>query len=549
MIIGVFMVKKRINDLITRFKTFDWKKHGDTLIFVGLMFFGFAVRFWMSLTTYGVIYPDEFFQSTEIAHEMMYGYGIIPWEFKVEGDGPARSYFHPLIHYMVFLIGEFLHWDYFAVTLPAIRLLDITISAMLLPVFYFMTKTLTENKLITILATLLSALCYILVQISLHSFTDNLATPFTFFLVFVIIVNQKKATNERSRCDHLLVFLGGVAYGIAFMYRPFSVGTALPILLLRTRWEDRKIYFYAVVGFILMVALQGFLDLIFYGSFLITPWNVFKYNVLEDKGRRHIDAPMGWYISSFFGNNTSIIFLTIIIAGSLCLQLRRYWLSFQSDHERAKNPLHLPQFITQLQLLVWFGSYVIIYSFQANKQLRYIYPVIPVFMIVAAWGIVTCAEELGWIISQMLEGIRRVQVNHTIKIKQMVVGSIMILLVLGFSYANHIDTNRVDWNYYGDVVQAMEFVGQQEEDLTGLVVLGNWGFAGGYAHLHQNVSVKYYPNVSRFNLDHVADQFNYVICPRYQYNREPDLQDDLESHGFELIKSIDTRCDIYKLKN
>ena len=69
---------------------------------------GLLIRVFKALKPGGLVHADEIYQSLEIAHNMKYGYGIIPWEFKVGGQGwvtpegttygPARSYIFPWIY-------------------------------------------------------------------------------------------------------------------------------------------------------------------------------------------------------------------------------------------------------------------------------------------------------------------------------------------------------------------------------------------------------------------------------------------------------------------
>src|SRR5262245_51671536 len=48
-------------------------------------------RFWAAWFDQGVFWPDEIFQSVEQAHRVVFGYGIVPWEFRAG----ARSWVFP----------------------------------------------------------------------------------------------------------------------------------------------------------------------------------------------------------------------------------------------------------------------------------------------------------------------------------------------------------------------------------------------------------------------------------------------------------------------
>src|SRR5438270_1868161 len=54
---------------------------------------GAAIRIWLSLSDDGIYWPDEVFQSLEPAHRLVFGYGLVPWEF-VDG---ARNWAFPAV--------------------------------------------------------------------------------------------------------------------------------------------------------------------------------------------------------------------------------------------------------------------------------------------------------------------------------------------------------------------------------------------------------------------------------------------------------------------
>lgn len=59
-----------------------------------------AVRVVISLLTRTYFQPDEYFQSLEPAHHLVFGYGHLTWEWM--GSQPIRSIFYPLVNVPVF---------------------------------------------------------------------------------------------------------------------------------------------------------------------------------------------------------------------------------------------------------------------------------------------------------------------------------------------------------------------------------------------------------------------------------------------------------------
>lgn len=53
--------------------------------------------------------PDEYWQSVEIAHKMVFGYGYETWEWTI--PTPIRSTLHPLIYAIPYKLLQFLSLD------------------------------------------------------------------------------------------------------------------------------------------------------------------------------------------------------------------------------------------------------------------------------------------------------------------------------------------------------------------------------------------------------------------------------------------------------
>src|SRR5205823_6543356 len=67
------------------------ERRAGLLLLVAALAVGGLLRLWLALTEIGVFHSDEIFQSLEPAHWLIFGYGLLPWEF-VQG---ARSWAFP----------------------------------------------------------------------------------------------------------------------------------------------------------------------------------------------------------------------------------------------------------------------------------------------------------------------------------------------------------------------------------------------------------------------------------------------------------------------
>lgn len=68
-----------------------------------------AVRIFIALATQTFFQPDEYFQSLEVAHKLVFGYGHLTWEWLSEQ--PIRSILYPGLNVPIYYVLKFLYLD------------------------------------------------------------------------------------------------------------------------------------------------------------------------------------------------------------------------------------------------------------------------------------------------------------------------------------------------------------------------------------------------------------------------------------------------------
>jgi phosphatidylinositol glycan class B len=68
-----------------------------------------VVRLTIALSTATFFQPDEYFQSLEVAHHAVFGYGYLTWEWTTER--PVRSPLYPAIYAVVYQAVRMLGLD------------------------------------------------------------------------------------------------------------------------------------------------------------------------------------------------------------------------------------------------------------------------------------------------------------------------------------------------------------------------------------------------------------------------------------------------------
>jgi hypothetical protein len=76
--------------------------------FMGLMLIRLIEAIWFTKNS---IYPDEYWQATEVAYNMLYGGVDLPWEWS--SDNRIRNVLYPFYLSIPLRILDFLHLDYY----------------------------------------------------------------------------------------------------------------------------------------------------------------------------------------------------------------------------------------------------------------------------------------------------------------------------------------------------------------------------------------------------------------------------------------------------
>jgi GPI mannosyltransferase 3 len=68
-----------------------------------------SIRLLLSLSTQTFFQPDEYFQSLEVAHHLVFGYGYLTWEWMSQAS--IRSIGYPLLYAPIYWILKFIKLD------------------------------------------------------------------------------------------------------------------------------------------------------------------------------------------------------------------------------------------------------------------------------------------------------------------------------------------------------------------------------------------------------------------------------------------------------
>ena len=78
--------------------------HWKTVLLLSIIW-----RVLIAVCTRTFFQPDEFFQSLEVAHKAVFGYGHLTWEWRVEA--PIRSILFPSLYMPAYWLAKVLRLD------------------------------------------------------------------------------------------------------------------------------------------------------------------------------------------------------------------------------------------------------------------------------------------------------------------------------------------------------------------------------------------------------------------------------------------------------
>ena len=541
-----------------------------------LWFFALIIRIGFASTTYGFIFSDEIIQSKEMAHKWIYGFGYVPWEFQIptefREEGAARSPLHGLFYAILILLGDTLNFPWH-LTVRMITLVDATISSFVIPLIFLVShQILKESKEIALITTLLTTIWFWMIFIGSHSFSNVYYTPLILLSMWLLGRSsyRKSDTNksepiEKSPQDQIKLrslqhWLAGISLGLAFCLRVDALLFLgiFTVIYYRFNWKNWKnewsiIWAFFLGFFISGVLIVGLLDIWAFGVFWISPWNNFVFNVAQNKAQIFVNRPFLWYFNLLFGKNSPFFLFLAFLIILMTIQVFVTFLNipktkkgiltaiqenFTPESSRPWLWIELPSLLDQIRLFLLVFLILVIFSLTPNKQLRFLYPWLPLFFTLLSLSVILFNNYIQWLIQIAYQKLKPNSINISPYLYRKKIYDIIIFLVFVGSWftavqlqSMHIQ-NRTPINAWGDVLLAMTWIGEQE-DSRGLIIFGTIAF--GYFHLHKNIPVQYY-----FFIDNVVDliqtgidmlplvnttRFNYVIVPRYSYDQEPELDE------------------------
>ena len=328
-----------------------------------LLTFAFRIA---TLVRWGTNYlwPDEVYQSLEQAHRAVFGYGIVPWEYR----DAVRSWVFPGALAGLMAVGiPFGRSGYMFVPRLAMSLLSVVPVA----VTYLWTRR-RVGRVAAAATALCVAVWFELVYFAPKALAEVVATHIMVPGFYLMLEHRSAHARRRAFCAGALLCMAGLLRMqlIPGIMAAFAAQVAVD-------WRSRALHFRRLrdllIGAAPVLILFGLVDAITWRYPFRSIWNYFYVNIVSGKASKYGVLPFDAFWEYLAGVWSMLLVPLVLLAvrGS-----------------RGKLPLAVSALVTFL-----------LHSIIAHKEYRFDYPVVVVTVMLAAFGtadIVNGAQSLAF---------------------------------------------------------------------------------------------------------------------------------------------------------
>ncbi|RKP21165.1 hypothetical protein ROZALSC1DRAFT_27412 [Rozella allomycis CSF55] len=314
------------------FKAIYWLSIKIKLVIQGskMFFILFIFRLLNSflLTTFHV--PDEYYQSLEPAHQVVYGNGYITWEWV----GAIRSSLHPLLYCILYLIQKyFIKSNDFVIYGP--KILNATFAAMT-DYFLYLVAENKYGKQVANWTVFHSVVSWWNFYALPRSLANSLETLFSTSILFLLLKKDK----------HLAYLI--ISISSCFRITNIIMWIIPVSKILYMNYKQLKSM--VLIGLSVLCA-SIVMDSVYYGRLVFVMLNFLEFNVLRGLSSFYGTHPWHWYFSQGVWVISTIQYPLFIFG------------FFKSPSK-------------EYGLIVF--STILFYSALSHKEFRFIHPILPI---------------------------------------------------------------------------------------------------------------------------------------------------------------------------
>lgn len=404
---------------------------------------GAVLRLHAAFTDHGLYWPDEIYQSLEPAHRLIWGYGLVAWEF-IDG---ARNWALPGFVAFWFMLAKAFGLDTPPQYLGLIRIVFVALSVGSAWGVYRLAKSFGADEWPAAAAAAALMLCAPSIYFAHRAMAEN-ASALPVVLGLWLTLRPDALPKEHRWGAALLA----VAVLLRLQCGLFCVGVLAILLIRRQRRPALEVFGVLCVGALAYGALDAFTWSTAPGAkaggWFHSAVKYLQFNLIEGKASGWGTSPWHFYAHRLY---TSMPGLCVALAAGLVLGVRK-----------------------AASLVALGVLFVAAHSAIPHKELRFVLPALPVLFAAAAVGFSQWKGTLqrGAVVALLLAG-----AWSAYRHKELTFGD------LG-AYPERPTVSA--WDDYGRVMRLM-LEASKHEDLCGLRIdAAHLAWTGGSTYLHRN---------------------------------------------------------------
>jgi GPI mannosyltransferase 3 len=424
---------------------------------------GAALRGWLAVTDTGIYWPDEIYQSLEPAHRLVWGRGLLAWEF----SSGARPWTLPALVALPLGLFRLLGVESPAVYLPCLKLLFAAVGVATAWATARLARALGAGPLPSATAGALYALSAPAIYFSTRGLSEPLsALPVTLGLV---LAWPKDAPRRR-------VLLGAALLGAAVLLRLQDALVCVGLLVLLLSRGQRRMALEAAGVFALCALALGLLDWATWGHPFQSALVNLHFNVVEGGGSLWGTSDAAYYARVLWRSMPPVA-LVLLLGGAL-------------GARRAPG----------LFLLVL--GFLAAHSLVPHKEYRFILPVLPALMALCGLGLDTACT----FVQARKPSLTALAVAPALLAAAFSAAGFHRLTFGDLGAYETLKPGASAYGDFGDVNRLLTLAGTFE-DLCGLKVEAvHMAWAGGYSYFHKDA-----PLYSHLGPPRTSNTYNYVL--------------------------------------
>lgn len=398
-----------------------------------------------------ITYPDELFQYLEQAHRLVYGYGIVPWEFRLA----ARNWLLPGA--LGVLLGGLraIGLDSPTTYVPVLKSLLALLSVCLVYASYSIGRNMFGERSGR-LAAVLAAIWYELLYVSTVATPEVLSA---YAIVGALALVTGRASVRRAAIVGLLL---GASIALRVQY---GVPAFALWLLVVAHWR-RRCALIAALASAIVIGFAGLLDAWSWGTPFISYYNNLGFNLLLERGDAFGHSAPFAYFSWLTAGSAG---LYVLAAGYGLVQWKRCW-----------------------PILLLIACVLVPHSLIPHKEYRFVILAVPLLLLLLADAVVNCTQQLV-----RARGDRAIM---GVALATMATISAVQCVIHGVFARDDRLLATLDLSRRHDVAAVL--------DLAGF-----WTRSGGYYYLHQNVPLYFQQQIEAVPMSAVRSLVSHIIVP------------------------------------